>query len=265
MCTSVMPPPINHEDPTIENIIIEINKYSKADSFTITGGEPTLRSDIIEILTYINLHCPGSKINFITNARMLYYESFLNKFRNLKNFKIITELHADSASLHDNITGVKGSFEQAFGGIKNSLRKGFHVEFRIVISKLNYTNTPRIAEMIVKEFFDVESVVIFPIDLIGNAYVNKNEVSVRYDQFIPFLEQVCDILKQNKIHTILYHIPYCVINKKYYNLIKKGITVLEKRVVLADICKGCKFEIDCSRVWKSYVKQNGTLEFGALN
>ncbi|MFH0875081.1 MAG: radical SAM protein [archaeon] len=258
MCTSIMPPSPKLIEPTTSKILEEINKNKKSDSFTITGGEPTLREDLFEILNYINANSPAAKIKLITNGRRLCYIGYTEKLKKIKNLKVVTELHADKAMLHDYITQTNGSFEQAFIGIQNALATELDVEFRIVISKLNYNNIPSIARLVNAEFAEVNRVVIFPIDLIGNAHKNKEKVAVKYSEITPFVEEALDIIKPK---TELYHIPYCVIDKKYHKYIKKGITVLERRVMLSGVCEGCRYEQQCPRVWKTYLKEFGTGEF----
>jgi len=256
-----MPPSNKFKQPTTNDIISLINKTGDTDSFTITGGEPTIRKDVFKILEYINTKYPTSRINFITNGRLFAYSDFLNKFKKVKNLYIKTELHASTAEKHDSITRTPGSFEQASIGIKKLLENNFNVEFRIVISKLNYKDIPNITELVVKEFNKTSRVVIFPIDIIGNAFKNKEKVVIKYTELIPFVETEIDILKQAGINVLLYHIPYCVLNKKYHNYIRKGITVLDRRVALTDICEGCKFEEYCPRVWKTYLRLIGKEEF----
>ncbi len=260
MCTAVMPLAKGYIEPSTEQVLREIEKVAD-DSVTITGGEPTLRKDLFQIIKYINEKYPDKRINLITNGRMFYYPKFVEKFQGVRNLCVITELHAAEAKLHDEITQAKGSFRQSFEGIKNLLRNRFVVEFRIVVSRLNYKEVPEIAKMIVGEFNRVDRVVIFPIDIIGNAFVNKEKTVVKYSELVPFVEESIDILDKANVKVELYHIPYCVLSEKYHKFIKKGITVLERRVVLEEVCKRCRFEADCPRVWKTYAKQVGVEEF----
>ena len=122
MCTAIMPPSKDYKQPSFQEIINGIDKVPKdADSMTITGGEPTLRKDIFKILRYINKEFPLTKINFITNSNVFYYNDVVKQYKKIKNLYVITELHADNEELHDKITQTKGSFEYAFQGIKNLL------------------------------------------------------------------------------------------------------------------------------------------------
>ena len=261
MCTAIMPPSKDYKQPPAKEIVDKIDRI-KDDSITITGGEPSIREDIFTILEHINKNYPNKKINFITNSNVFYYNDVVKRYKKIKNLYVISELHADNEELHDKITQTEGSFKYAFQGIKNLLEDNFKVEFRIVISKLNYKNVPEIAKLIIKEFSLIDRVVIFPIDIIGNAFKNKNEVVVKYSELIPFVEKALDKLIEANVK--LYHIPYCVIDEKYYKFIEKGITVLDRRVALADVCKGCEFEEDCPRVWKSYLKIIGKEEFNPI-
>jgi MoaA/NifB/PqqE/SkfB family radical SAM enzyme len=255
MCTSLMPVAKDYVEPSTEEVLRQIDGCSDG-SFTITGGEPLIRRDIFRILEYINEEYPEKKIKLITNGRLFCYPKFVEKLQNVKKLCVVTELHAADDELHDEITQSPGSFEQSLGGIKRLLAEGFKVEFRIVVSKLNYKEVPGIAELVVKEFREVDKVVIFPIDIIGNAFRNKERTVVKYKELVPY---VCRAVKAE-----LYHIPYCVIGKDYYKFIKKGVTVKERRVVLAKVCKGCRFETECPRVWKTYAKQVGEGEFGRI-
>lgn len=262
MCTAIMPPPKNYIEPSTQEIFSQIDLVKVGDSITITGGEPTIRNDFFDILTYINENKPDSRIDLITNGRMLKYDDFIDKLNEIKNVIIVSELHGDK-ELHDFITRVEGSFDETVKGIKNVLKKGFEVELRIVISKLNYKQIPEITKIYAELFKLVDRIVIFPIDLIGNAFKNKEKVIVSFSEIIPYIEQGVEILKSNNLKVKLYHIPYCVLKEDYWDLVE-GVTVLERRVTFAEVCKGCRFEDNCPRVWKTYAKNIGMEEFSAI-
>lgn len=262
MCSATMPPSKNYKEPTTQQIINKLKKLDKnIDSILFTGGEPTLRKDFFYILKYVNKNFPETKINLITNSRMFYYADFIEKIESINNLSVITELYGSSEKLHDFITQTKGSFKQSFKGIKNLLSNNFEVELRIVISKLNYYDIPNIAKMYLNEFKNAKKIVIFPIDLIGNAYRHKKRTAIRYIEIVPFMEKALKLLKNKNVK--IYHIPYCILNKKYWKLIS-GLSVNEKRVTFAYFCKECMFEKKCSRIWRSYAKLVGLDEFGAI-
>ncbi|MBU0758011.1 MAG: hypothetical protein KKF44_08115, partial [Nanoarchaeota archaeon] len=220
--------------------------------------------EILEFMHYINKVKPAAEINMITNSRIFSYPETVIRFKSIKNLKIITELYGSNAELHDEITESEGSYDQTFAGIKNLIEAGYYVEYRIVISKKNYNDIAKMAKMIAEYFSTVERVVIFPIDYVGNAFLNKKNVQVRYCDIVPFVENATDILNDSKIQTKYYHIPYCVLKKRFHRYVQKGMTVPERRVALAEVCKGCLHEEDCPRVWRTYLKTFGMNEFKAI-
>ncbi|MFW6025885.1 MAG: radical SAM protein [Candidatus Woesearchaeota archaeon] len=259
MCTTFRDNEKNNLVPKKE--LLKVINETKDNSFLVTGGEPTLRRDMVEILKYINKNKPNAKIDFITNGRVFYYNKAINKYKQIKNIKIITEIHGPNKEVHNEITRTKSSFKQTTVGIKKLLKNNFNVEIRIVISKKNYKYLPEMFKLIKREFKGIKRIVAFPIDIIGEAYKNKEDLIVKYNEFIPYLQRAIKSTKKTDIKIKLFHIPYCTLNENYFKYVKKGITVKERRVELSKICNDCKYKNDCPRVWKTYIKNVGKNEF----
>jgi MoaA/NifB/PqqE/SkfB family radical SAM enzyme len=259
MCTSILPLPKSYKEPTTKEILEKLEKLERnTGSITLTGGEPTLRKDLLQILKYINKEFPETKINLITNARLFHYLEFVNKMKTINNLTISTELYGSNEKIHNSITLSDKSFQQTFNGIKNLIDNNFKVELRMVISKLNYTDLPALAELYMKHFKEAFQFVMFPIDLIGNAIKNKDQTLVKYSTLIPFVEKALNTLKDKNVKT--YHIPYCVLNKKFWKYIE-GKTASENRLTPALSCNECLFNSNCPKIWTSYYTISGTDEF----
>jgi His-Xaa-Ser system radical SAM maturase HxsC len=243
----------------IEEIVMKFNKDE--EKVAITGGEPTIRPDLFHLLKFIKNAMPNSKIFLLTNGRMFYYPQFTRKFIDTGCDSVAIPLHAENAKLHDKITRTPGSFKQTVQGIKNLLKyKGkVDVEIRIVIHKLNYRHFPAIASYIAKEFKGIRRVVPFPIDIIGNANANRNKLIVRMIDIKPFLERGLGILERDGIEFSIFHIPFCIIDKKYWKNIA-GRTVEERRITFQP-CNGCVMRQKCPGIWKTYALRVGTGEF----
>ena len=261
MCTTFRDEKKNILVPKKE--LIKIINKTRENYFLVTGGEPTIRKDMIEILKYINKQKPNAQIDLISNGRMFYYQKIVNKYKIIKNIKIITEIHGPNKKVHNKITNSKGSFKQTYTGIKNLLENNFKVEIRIVISKKNYEYLPEMFKLIKDEFKGIERIVAFPIDIIGEAYKNKEKLIVKYKEFIPYLEKAIATTK-DEIKIKLFHIPYCTIKEDFYEFIEKGITVKERRVKLSEICSNCIYKNNCPRIWKTYIINVGTDEFNPI-
>jgi len=85
-----------------------------AESVLFSGGEPTMRKDLVELAS----HCRDLGLGFglITNGRMLSYEPLTRKLAGLGLDYVYLSLHG-SGEVHDAITRSPGSFEQSLGAL----------------------------------------------------------------------------------------------------------------------------------------------------
>jgi len=260
-----MPPPRNNSDPSTADIEALVRGFSRNESkIAITGGEPTIRPDFFHIIRFIRKTLPNSKIMAVSNGRMFYYPEFTKEFVNTGCDIVAIPLHAPNAELHDRITGAPGSFEQTVQGIKNLLqyRDKVEIEVRVVIHKLNYKCLPAITTFISKEFKGIRRVVLFPIDIIGNANINRKKLVVKITDVKPYLERGLEILEKNGFECSLYHTPFCVIDKKYWKNIA-GRTVVERRITFKS-CGECILKEKCPGIWKTYAFRVGITEFNPI-
>ena len=83
-----------------------------------TGGEPTIRPDIVELVSYAK-SLGFEEIFIITNGRMLFYEELARRLAEAGLTHILFSLHGPNAAVHDCLTRSPGSFKQTVQGIKN--------------------------------------------------------------------------------------------------------------------------------------------------
>jgi MoaA/NifB/PqqE/SkfB family radical SAM enzyme len=102
---------------------------------TFTGGEPTIRKDLQELLAYAK--SLGYIINMQTNGRAFHSKAFA---KGMAPFDIhyTIALHGHNEKLHDHITRAKDSFNQTVKGIKNLAELKQEIFGKTVISKFNY-------------------------------------------------------------------------------------------------------------------------------
>jgi His-Xaa-Ser repeat-associated downstream radical SAM protein len=212
----------------------------------ITGGEPTLlKQDLFEILDACTNSFNKAEFIMLTNGRTFYYENYIREFikHSPNNMIIGIPLHSHKKEIHDNITRANGSYIQTVSGIKNLLKYKQLVEIRVVINKLNYLDLVNIAEMISTEFLDCHRVNFMAMEILGNAYINLDEVWVDFEEFKEQLEKACMILLSKGIRSYIYNIPLCYIDKKFWSITKRSIT--EYKVRYGEECEGCKAKEKC--------------------
>ncbi|MCD6369107.1 MAG: radical SAM protein [Thermoproteales archaeon] len=100
-----------------------------------TGGEPTLRSDLNELISYAeNL---GMVTGLVTNGRKLSNKRYLDTLLEAGLDYIQVTLESHRPEIHDEITQVKGSWKETIQGIRNILDAGVYLDVNMTLSKLN--------------------------------------------------------------------------------------------------------------------------------
>ncbi len=245
----------------LKRIIDSLNP--KLHNFCFTGGEPTIRPDIFELVSYVLDKLPDTRINLITNGRMLAYKNFTEKLISLGLKNYIIPLHAHAPELHDFITQANGSFEQTVKGLKNLLKYDVDVELRIVVHALNYVYLKELAEFINLNFKGISRIVFIYFDLTGTANANRNRLIVNQSKVIPYLENAVDFLASKRCDVRIYHIPLCLLRPDYRKF-AEWRTVGERRITFTKECAMCSSKSQCSGIWKTYAHLVGTEEFKAI-
>lgn len=139
-CYKENTPQINSGELSTSDWIKIIDKLWKevyVSQINFTGPEPTIRNDLIELISY-------SK-NFITTLDtngMLLEKSFCEKLysANLETIKIT--LYSSNENLHNSLVGTNG-FKKTVNGIQNALSSGLNVvvETPIISEEQDYITT----------------------------------------------------------------------------------------------------------------------------
>ena len=129
--------------------IMKERRSSGSESIEFTGGEPTIRKDIVFLLRSAS-EMGFKEIALSTNARMFSYRPFLEAAVNAGITRVSTTLDGGNEKMHDAITRTPGSFKQTVAGIDNLVRFGIPVTVNTVLFKLNVSNLEEIAEKLIE-------------------------------------------------------------------------------------------------------------------
>jgi radical SAM protein with 4Fe4S-binding SPASM domain len=114
-----------------------IDKLSEIGVFilTFTGGEPTLREDLPELLLYAQNK--GMVTGLISNGRKLRDEDYVKVLeKSGLDFAQVT-LESHKPQVHDKITGAKGSWKETVAGIRNAVKSQIYVSTNTTLNKQN--------------------------------------------------------------------------------------------------------------------------------
>ncbi|AWI05950.1 His-Xaa-Ser system radical SAM maturase HxsC [Clostridium drakei] len=243
-----------------KNIPISIlKKYielidKKVEFLCITGGEPTLlKEDFIEVIRYLREKLSGTEYLLLTNGRMFYKKRFVEAFVKNAPENLITAIpiHGHYPELHDNISGVKGSFIQSFYGVKNLYKLGAKIEIRVVINKLNYNVITNIAAMISDYFPKVVRVNFMAMEMLGNAVVNREKVWIDFNSVQEKLKEAVFILLKSGIETRIYNFPLCSLDESIWNLSVRSIS--DYKIRYKQQCNECSVMKNCGGFFNSTI------------
>ena len=128
-----------HETPELSTIqwkeIIDHLKQIGVFILTFTGGEPTLREDLPELLLYAQNS--GMVTGLVTNGRRLKDKAYVAELEKAGLDFVQVTLESHKPKVHDLITASKGSWKETVAGIKNAVNTQIYVTTNTTLSKHN--------------------------------------------------------------------------------------------------------------------------------
>lgn len=189
----------------------------------ITGGEPFVREDLLDLLSYATRL--GMKVDVSTNASLITKE----KARKLKDFNlemIHVSLDGDLKEIHEQVRG-KNTYDRTINGIKNLKYSNQYIRIGTVLYK---GNQDRILSMIEKAIELSVSEIIFSImEPVGRmngdqSYVITRSLKELEKEIEYYQEKYSEVLKinYNWSSKIDEHIHICPAGKKFLYINDKG-------------------------------------------
>lgn len=259
-CSTILDP--KKSDNVRNNIscmMEQLNKIGpRISTIILTGGEPTIYPNIIELLKKINKNFPKTTIEIQSNGRMLHYAQFTEKLSSIKNLILRIAFHSHDEKIFDNLTGVEGSFEQTKKGIINGLLNKIKILLNVVLNKQNYVYLPETASYIIENFSGIEGIYFKNIELIRKGFLRRDELSVKYKEIMPYLEKSLDIFKKKEKYIELQLFPLCVLKEKHRKFAIKKARLVE---TFFPVCDKCSLIDKCQGIEKTYAFNLGLDEF----
>ncbi len=206
----------------IEKLFINANKFSW---ITLSGGEPFLRNDLVDIVKIINDNCKNLYL-FTIATNSLLTEKIIRDMKKITEMdipKIILTISLDGPKkTHDYIRGVNGSYEKAidlFKKIKKLNKKNLSIFFGITLSKYNMSSFMETYSEVKKEIPDL-GIEEFHINVYHESKHNYNNLGLIKDKIKYNNNLIKDVdfikkSKKNKFNIISY------LGKKYLVLAEK--------------------------------------------
>jgi radical SAM protein with 4Fe4S-binding SPASM domain len=209
-----------------------IDRLSEIGVFTVTftGGEPTLRDDLAELLQYAQ--DKGMVTGLITNGRKLKDEDYVKALEKAGLDFVQVTLESHKPEVHDLMTSKEGSWEETVAGIRNAVKSQIYVTTNSTLSK---HNAPHFLETV--DFIKSLNVAAFGC----NSLIHSGKADAVSDEFALPIETLKELLPKihEKAHELrlkfLWYTPtqYC-----RFDPIQLGLGIKSCTAAMINMCIG---------------------------
>ena len=268
----------NRATEDIKKDLAEARK-TKCSGVVFTGGEPTIREDIVELVSYAK-ELKFKRIQLQTNARMLCNKDFCKDVIEAGANEFSPAIHGHTAELHDYLTRAPGSFSQTVKAVNNLRELGQYVITNTVVVKPNYRYLPELAKLLAR--LRVDQFQFAFVHAVGNAMENYDQMMPWVSLAAPYIKEGLQIGIDNNIKVMAEAMPFCAMEgyEKYCSEFFIPPTEIrdinsydpefektrkEEGKTKFPQCKKCKFDCVCEGPWKEYPESRGNEEFQPVN
>ena len=201
---------LNHaKGPSIEELrrSMGILKNNGIDTIDLTGGEATVRSDLIAIIRMVKEEFGINNICLITNGFKLADSSYLKAVVDAGVNEFLFSIHGASAQVHEGLTQVPGSFERIMRALHEASQARVRLRVNTTATSRNYRILGDIAAMISP--FKIENYNIIMYIPVLDAAHRVDELAVPYSVAAPFLKDTIDRYAQCFDRLYVKYIPFC--------------------------------------------------------
>ena len=263
---------------TAEAIALLEQAREGCDEVVLTGGEVTIRPDLVEIVEAARV-LGYRVIQLQTNGRMLQAMALVRALVDAGVTEFSPALHGPTAEVHDHLTRAPRSFRQTVRGIRNVKELGLPVVLNSVITRANHQLLPEMAHLFVA--LRVDQFQFAFVHALGEAGLRFDEVVPRLSETEPYLREALAIGRAAGVRCMTEGVPLCFlrgIEAQAAEWIIPGTKILDGSKVVQDwnvarraeakvrgpVCRGCRWEDVCEGPWREYPERFGWGEFVAV-
>lgn len=245
-------------------------------SVLFTGGEPTTRSDLPELIRYATEKCGYKTVIIQTNGRRLAYKSYLKELIKSGAGQFAVSVHGHIAALHDYLTQAEGSFSETILGIRNVLEFGSTLATNTVITKSNCRNLPDIATLL--GTIGVKQMQFSYPHLEGKALLNADNIAPPMLMAAPYMRKAVETATRFGSVVFTEGFPYCILGDLKEHAVENFHTkrkVVDFRSDIEDfhghrmgfmkkkmpVCLECQRNNICEGLWADYIERFSGKEF----
>ncbi|HNW33388.1 MAG TPA: radical SAM protein [Candidatus Ozemobacteraceae bacterium] len=211
-------PPPDLDTASVLKLLNVIRRDAQIPSVSFTGGEPTLRADLPQLVQAA--HDEGLRVNLITNGTRI--DTILAaKLRDAGLASAQVSIEGPDAGTHDSLTAVSGSFEASLRGIQALKDAGILVHTNTTLSGENVSKAERMPAFVKSIGMERLSMNM----VIPSAAIREHDpgLLLKYSDIGALVLKVRDAARIAGIKFLWYSpTPYCLFNPIAHRLGSKG-------------------------------------------
>jgi MoaA/NifB/PqqE/SkfB family radical SAM enzyme len=178
------------------------------ETLEFTGGEPTIRNDLIELITYAK-SLGFKSISMITNAIRVAQPAYAKSLIDAGVDDFLISIHGHEPGVHDRVTEIPGSFEKAVQAVKNLTQYPVKVRANCVISGINYTGAVETLALYHSLGLQTANFILFN-PIVEADWKSAPELNVEYSKAAPYIKKALDAYRGKIQKITVRYIPFCL-------------------------------------------------------
>jgi radical SAM protein with 4Fe4S-binding SPASM domain len=200
----------------VKIVLDKIVDQARVPTVSFTGGEPTLRADLPELVAHAKGR--GLRANLITNGLRCAEAGYVERLAEAGLDSAQVSLEAGDEATHDGVVGNRGAFERTVQGVRNLKVAGIHTHTNTTINARNRHALPALVDFLAD---------------MGQEYLSMNMVirtggavgvpDVRYDEIGQVVLPLKERAEERGMRFVWYSpVPYCLFNTAAHGLGSQG-------------------------------------------
>lgn len=189
-------------------VIHDLNNVTTLNRVSLSGGEPFLHDNMLDIVSGIRAINPSTEVIIYTSGITRNAQSIskrtMDKLKKLGIHSIIFNLPALTPSKYNELTGTTTRIARVLASIGWAVGAGIRVELNVVPNKINIDDIDNIMDYC--DGYEVQAVNFLGLVEHGRANTNKDKLGLSADEQISLMQKLDKMYTDRKKHKSLTQI-----------------------------------------------------------